>query len=239
MNPERRAALLASTPLFGGMAGHDLTTLAAATGSRRYRRGQLIVRQGEPGHSLFVVADGLVKVVVTSFDGEELILATLNPGETFGELAVIDGGYASASVEAVVDTRVLALSRTTLLDLVARRPGLAEVLLRSLGRLIRRLTDQAADLVFLDLKGRIAKLLVAHLAPSDAPSPDHDELTLPLTQSEIGAMVGGSRQSVNQTLQSFEHRGWVERRGRRLVIKDLEALRHRSGLPTTSTLRMP
>ncbi|HUH08883.1 MAG TPA: Crp/Fnr family transcriptional regulator, partial [Egibacteraceae bacterium] len=92
-------------------------------------------------------------------------------------------------------------------------------------------TGQTADLVFLDLQGRVAKLLVGLAETHGRPGEDGIELDLKLTQSEVGAMVGGSRQSVNQILQSFEHRGYLERRGRDVVVKDLDTLRRHSRSP--------
>lgn len=210
------------------MAKADLDALAAASANRQYRKGQSIVRQGDPVHSLFVVADGLVKVVIASPEGDELILATLGPGEMFGELGVVDGGPASASVETVERTTVVTLSRATLLDLLTTHRSVADTLLQSLGAMIRRLTDQAGDLVFLDLEARVAKLLLSLIGSHGATTDQGVELALKLTQAELGAMVGGSRQSVNQILHAFERRGYVERRGREVVVKDLDGLRRRS-----------
>ncbi|MGI8478325.1 MAG: Crp/Fnr family transcriptional regulator [Gaiellaceae bacterium] len=123
--------------------------------------------------------------------------------------------------------RFVSLDRATLLDVVHRHPGVADGMLRALGDLARRITEQASDLVFLDLAGRVAKCLV-HLAERDG----HVEgsttvLELPLTQSELAEMVGGSQQSVNQILKAFETRGFLELRARQVAILDLESLRHR------------
>jgi CRP/FNR family cyclic AMP-dependent transcriptional regulator len=229
MRRERAASLLAATPLFSGLSQPELLRLAEATAERVYRRGQFLFHQGDPGDRLFVVADGLVKVVVTSPDGEEMILAALRPPDVFGELAMIDGGARSASIQAVETTTVLTLARATLLDLLATRPQVGDVLLRSLGGLIRRLIDQTADMVFLDLHGRVAKLLIGLASARAEPRGEGLALDLRLTQTDLAAMVGGSRQSVNQILQQFERRGYLQRRGREIVLKDLEALRRRAG----------
>jgi CRP-like cAMP-binding protein len=148
-----------------------------------------------------VVASGLLKVVVTSEDGEEMVLVTLGLGEALGELAVVDGGPPSASAEALEPTEVLVITRDALLELAARDRGLTEALLLALGRLLRRLTEQAADLVFLDLPGRVAKLLSGLAAERGSPVADGVELDAHLTQSDLARMVGASRQSVNQILQ--------------------------------------
>ena len=123
---------------------------------------------------------------------------------------------------------MLRFERTTLLELVQRYPPVGVGLLRSLGRLLRRLTDQASDLVFLDLHGRVAKLLV-RFAEAEAVA-DEVVLDLHLTQGDIAQMVGGSRQSVNQILRALADSGYLEIRGRRIVIKELDQLRRRAGV---------
>ena len=106
------------------------------------------------------MASGLVKVVLSSEHGDEVLLATLGPGETLGELALLDGAPRSAAVVAVEPTTVLTLSRETVLGLLSNQPTVLDALLCSLGGLVRRLTEQTGDLVFLDLGGRLAKLLL-------------------------------------------------------------------------------
>ena len=91
---------------------------------------------------------------------------------------------------------------------------------------------QAADLVFMDLHGRVAKLLLRMIEDlSDHPS-QLTSLDLKMTQSDLAAMVGGSRQSVNQILHQFEHRGYLRIEGQRLILEDLEAIRRRAGFPS-------
>lgn len=225
LSPSVGAALLRRTVMFGAMEQTALEQLAGRALQRSYRRGEVIVREGDPGDALFVVVDGLVKVYVTSAGGDEMLLVTLAPPAVFGELPLVDGGTRSASAAALQATTVLTVTRSALLEGLSGDVRLADGLLRSLGSLVRRLTDQAADLVFLDLHGRVAKLLL-RIAEKNPPAPGGEwELDLHLTQAEIASMVGGSRQSVNQVLRSFERRGLVELDGRRVVIKQLDRLR--------------
>ena len=230
MNAEAAAGLLGSTDLFKNLDPPVLDQLARSVTFRNYRRGHLIFAQGEPGDSLFVISEGLVKVFVTSEEGEDMVLVTLRPPETFGELALIDGGLRSASAEALEPTTTLTLSRGTLIELLQGHPTLAQALLSSLGGLVRRLTEQAADLVFLDLHGRVAKLLLALAEERGRHEGQEVLLDLHVTQSDLAAMVGGSRQSVNHILHAFQRRGYLEIEGRRIALKDLRALAKRAGL---------
>jgi CRP-like cAMP-binding protein len=231
MKAEQAASMLARTALFSALQPEPLMQLAARTSERRYRKGQALFFLGDPGDALFVLVEGLVKVVVTSEDGEQMVLATLEPPSVFGELALLDGGPRSASVEALAPTTVLLLGREPLMDVIAATPAVAEAMLRSLGNLVRRMIEQAGDMVFLDLHGRVAKLLLGLAADNRteelAPGLEMD---LHLTQGDLAAMVGGSRQSINQILHLFERRGYLTVRGRLVVLKDVEALRRRAGL---------
>jgi CRP/FNR family transcriptional regulator, cyclic AMP receptor protein len=223
------AALLQNTPLFGGMPIETLQRIAEKAVRRSYGRGQIIFREEDYGDALCVVVSGLVKVYRTSPDGDEMLLVTLGPASVFGELPMVDGGPRSASAAAVEATTVLTVNRAALLEALRESPELAERLLRSLGSMVRRLTDQAADLVFLDLNGRVAKLLLRLAEERGSTEDGGRTLDLHLTQSDLANMVGGSRQSVNQVLNTFERLGYLELDGRRIVIRKPELLQRRAG----------
>lgn len=224
-------ALLARTALFRDLDAHALEQLAGAARRRVYKKGHLLFRQGDEAETLFVLVDGLVKVYVTSEDdGDEMVLVTLRPPDTLGELGLIDGRPRSASAEVLEQSEVLELGRRAFLDLLAESPAMTDSLLRSLGAVLRRLTEQASDLVFLDLHGRVAKLVVGMAVDRGAVTAGACELDVEVTQADLAGMVGGSRQSVNQILGAFERRGYLEMRGRKFLIKDLAGLRRRAGM---------
>jgi CRP/FNR family transcriptional regulator, cyclic AMP receptor protein len=234
MRTDAAVALLRRTRLFAELREETLRALADRSIERSFPRHGRLFYQGDPGSALFVLASGLVKVVVTSEEGEEMVLVTLGPGEAFGELSIVDGGPRSASAEALEPTVALMITREVLLDLATRDPGLTDALLRTLGALLRRLTEQASDLVFLDLPGRMAKLLAGLAAEHGSATADGIELDASLTQTDLAGMVGASRQSVNQILQGFARRGYLQVRGRRIVIHRLDLLRRRAGLDPVS-----
>lgn len=223
------ASLLQNTAVFGTMDSDALQQLVGKAQRRSYRRGEVIFRENDPGHALCVVVEGLVKIYLTSVDGDEMVLVTLGPSAVFGELPMIDEGPRSAAAAAVEPSTLLMLTRPALLEAIHASPQLVDGLLRSLGSMVRRLTDQAADLVFLDLHGRVAKLLLGLAEERGTSSSAGWELDLHLTQSDLANMVGGSRQSVNQVLRSFERLGYLRLDGRRIEIIQPGRLRHRAG----------
>lgn len=224
MTPEAIARLLGGSRLFQCLSEDELQLLADRFVERRIRPGQLIFYQGDPADSLYLVGDGRIKVFVASEAGEVMVVATLTAGDTFGEIALIDGGPRSASAESIGNSTLLSLTRSVFLDLVHENPRLTDSLLESLGGFVRRLTEHSADLVFLDLPGRLAKYLIG-LVQDRGDGDEPVELELELTQTELAAVVGGSRQSVNQILHSFERRGYLEIKGRHMLVKRPDLLR--------------
>ncbi len=228
MRTEQIVRLLGETQLFGGLDEGVRASIAERMLSRRFSKSDFVFHQGDPGESLYVVAEGVIRVFVTSEDGEEMVLAHLDSCDMFGELAVIDGGPRSASAKAVEPTTLVALTQPAFVHVLQQTPELIEALHRSLGGLLRRVLVQASDLVFLDLPGRVAKLLVALAEERGARTDGDIVIDLKLSQETLARMVGGSRPTVNQILKDFEQRGYVELEGRRLKIKEESALKRRA-----------
>jgi CRP/FNR family cyclic AMP-dependent transcriptional regulator len=209
-----------------GHAGEDmLDTLAAALRVRRFRKGEIVFHQGDPGDALFILASGSVKVVLPSEESAEpAIVAVLGPGEFFGELAILDGAPHSATIAALESTETLVLRRDTFLGLIDNEPELRRALLASLATEIRRLTGHVEDLHFLDLPGRLASRIL-RLAAGERPDA-HGAITIPwpYTQSELAGMIGGSRQSVNRLLADLADEGLVRVERDVLVLADVDRL---------------
>ena len=219
MDQEQRARMLADSRLFGDVPTAAIQRLAAAAGLHRYRRGQILFVEGDSGDSLLLIVDGALKAYSTSAEGEEFLLAVVGPGETLGELVLADGGSRSASVTAMTDATVLRLPRHAVLDAAEIWPQVTAALLKSLADVVRRLTGAAADLVFLDLPRRVAKMLLIEREAAHS-----DVFETRLTQEEMAHRVGGSRQSVNTALREFQRRGWIAVDGARIEVRHPQAV---------------
>ncbi len=216
---------LTGVDMFAALDSEVRQRVIAAAVPRTYRKGQLLWVENDPGEALIVIKRGAVMVFRTAPTGERAVLSVMRPGAVIGEVSLLDGAPRSASAEAIEDCSALALSRAAFIELVHANPRILDAVLRSLGSLIRRLTEQNADHVFLDLPGRVAKTLVRLAGETTAPM-----VTIELNQSQLAEMAGGSRQSVNQAIGSFASRGWLRTEGRRIVVTDLAALRRRAGM---------
>lgn len=226
---EDAAKLILQTDLFAGIDAIAVDELGDRLVRRVFKRGQAVFHQGDPGDALYVLVEGSVNVVVTSESGDRMVLTTMHAPDVLGEIALLDGGMRSATAEAVEETTALMLSRGAFLELMREHPALVDQLMRSLGALVRRLSEQAADFIFLDLGGRVAKVLL-RLAEDAGPEVEGVPVEISVPQSRLAEMAGGSRQSVNQILQSFAQRGYVEVHGRRILVCLPEQLRRRAGV---------
>ena len=219
---------LRSCPLFTSCDATVLHEVAVRLRRRRFRRNEVIFHQGDAGDSLHIIASGSVKIVLPSAEGDEAIIATLRQPDFFGELALLDGQPRSATATAVEPTETLALSRSVFFELLNAHAELRDALLSALVAELRRLTGHVEELHFLDLAGRLARRLV-ELSAQTAPSAS-GEVTLdwPYTQSDLAAMIGGTRQSVNKLLGGLIGDGLVRIERETLVVTDPTRLARRA-----------
>jgi CRP-like cAMP-binding protein len=222
--------LLRETELFSGLDPDTAAELSQRMQRKTFRRGHTLFHQGDTGDALYVLVDGSVNVVMSSENGDRMVLTTLHHPDSLGEIALLDGGSRSASAEAVEETTVLMLLRPAFRELLKEHPPFAEQLLRSMGALVRRLSEQASDFVFLNLPGRVAKALL-RLAEDSGPEVRGYPVEVAVTQGRLAEMAGGTRQSVNQILQTFQQRGVLEVQSRGVLICEPEELRRRAGIP--------
>jgi CRP/FNR family cyclic AMP-dependent transcriptional regulator len=212
------ATLLRKSELFQAFGPDDMARLAGEVGHRALRRGDVVFTEGDVARQMFVVRSGRVAISKQSSEGKESIVALMEAGDLFGEMSLFDHEPRSAGARALEPTELLVLPYAPLTQVFDERPTLLWPMVTLLCRRMR-VTDAAlADSLFLDVTGRTAKRLL-ELAGG------RDEFALPITQEELAAMVGASRERVNKSLAQFTRLGWLainDRRYRILKRGDLE-----------------
>ena len=215
------AAEVARVSLFAGLTEDELASVADAAHSRRLARGQILFSEGEPSDYLFLVRSGRLRVFLASPRGEELTLAVAGSGQTLGELSVLDRQPRSASVDALEATELVAIAGDDVRELLDTNPRAMRAVALGLAASMRRLNGTAADLVFLDLPRRLAKLL---LAESSLHPDGTIQSQLGMSQSGVAARLGVTRQSMNRALSGLAQRGWVTVAGPVIHLDDVPAL---------------
>lgn len=213
---------LATVPLFHELDLEEMRRFGELVREKSYPRSSVIVFEDDPGDAFFIVREGRVKVVLVGDDGREVILGMLGPGDHFGELALIDNRPRSAHVIAMDDATLLVLRREDFRKRVETSPKVAWALLVELSRRLRAADGKIGGLVLLDVPGRIARLLLDHVAD------DGKSIDKPLTHQTIAQMIGASRETVSRAMRDFQDEGWVSVDRRRIKLTDVEALRRRA-----------
>lgn len=178
---------------------------------RSYPAGQVVLLEGAPSSVLYFIRAGRVKLYKTSSRGREQVLQLLRPGESFNEVAALDGGPNPASAQAIEPTTLLLLRRHDLLRLVRERPSFALALVRTFASRLRQVLDLVEDLAFRHVTSRVAKVLLQwHAEGSD----------WHMTQELLAAMAASRREVVGRALRALEQEGAIHlSRGRIRVLK--------------------
>jgi CRP/FNR family transcriptional regulator, cyclic AMP receptor protein len=191
---------------------------------RRYRRGDVLFHQGDDAGVVVVLRDGHVKATMLN-DGREVILAFPGPGELLGELSAVDGQPRSATVRAVDEVEALVIPGSAFRAYLERRPRIALVLLRSVTERLRAADRQRVDYAVNDVVVRVAGRLVELCDRFGAQDGAVIEIGLAITQDELAAWAGASREAVAKAMGLLRTLGWVQTERRRILVLDLPALR--------------
>jgi CRP/FNR family cyclic AMP-dependent transcriptional regulator len=195
--------VLKRNTVFGKLDEKTLTALSDICEKRSYAKGKTVIIQGDPGDRMFVILRGEVKVYTSSPSGESIELIRRKEPEFFGEMALLDGGPRSASVDTVMPTTLLEVKRPVFIGILEREPKLIEPLIGFLGQIVRENSQTISDLAFLDLRGRLSRRML-DLAFKDG---GDGSLTKQrrVSQTDLARMVGAARQTVNTLLHSMAY----------------------------------
>jgi CRP/FNR family cyclic AMP-dependent transcriptional regulator len=220
--------VLRNAGLFQGVAPEDVEALGNQFEVIEAPRGTTLFQEGEPGDSLYIVLEGKVKLGRRSSDGRENLVAVMGPADQFGELSLFDPGPRTATAVVVTDARLARLPKQALQTWVQERPQIAIQLLHVIARRLRRTNTMLADLIFVDVPGRVAKQLLLLAQKFGSVDSGQLRVTHDLTQEELAQLVGASRETVNKALADFASRGWLRLEGKSVVILDRERLARRA-----------
>lgn len=222
---------MAEAPLLADAPKETAPDLARLGTLREYRRGTYLFHQGDAGEDVYFLDRGKIEISSLSSTGQRQYHTTIDRPIFFGELAIVGDMPRSATALALDDSHVWAVSGERFLSFLESYPQISRALLRALARQIQAQDTLVEDLLFLDLKGRVAKRLIGLVSPSFHELPE-DGATVPsdVTHADLASLSGGSRENVTRILSELQKRGIVERNGRRYVLKKVDALARLAGL---------
>jgi len=223
--PQHRSAdkrvILRDHYLFGKLTPQHIDRLSTCIVTKAVKRGTNIFAKGDPGTSLCAIGAGTVRISVPSVEGKDAVFNVLGKGEIFGEIALLDGHPRTADATAVTDCELFVIERRDFLPLMREEPEIALKIIEILCSKLRRTTEQAEEVMFLDLPSRLAKALLRLV---DGETAGMQERKVTITQKDLGNIIGMSRESTNKQLRIWADKKLVRLERNAVVILAIDSL---------------
>ena len=226
--PTESGALLEPESFAALLEAEDWSALQACGQRRKVARAAVLMYEGDPGDRVVVLLAGRVKVTTTGDDGRETLLSIRGPGEILGELSFLDDQPRFGTVTTLEPVEILAIAATVFGRYLEERPRVALVILRTLSARFRDASRKRVQFRELDTVGRLAARLVELSERYGEVTPEGTIISLPLTQEELGEWTGASHAGVAKAFQTLREVGWIRTQRKRIVVCNIDALRHRS-----------
>lgn len=211
---------LRKIPLLANLSDEEILSVKSVIRIRQYAKRDIVLQKGAPGDSLLFLLTGSLQVIDITEDGRAIGLRLLQPGDFFGEIAVINGSMRSASVVALTNVLVALLPRATALHLFSHSPSVANHMLRFLAEKVQRDSEFRALLSIHNTSRRIFSFLDLLKEQKDGL---HVVDNLP-THQDIANMINTSRETVTRALLALVQQGIIEKAAHRLIIRDPDGL---------------
>jgi CRP-like cAMP-binding protein len=208
--------------LFRGLPRETRARIVALAVRRVYEEGAVIFMRGDPGDSLCGVATGRVRISTSGPGGKEVFLNIMEPGDAFGEIALLDGSPRTATATAMARTELIVIPRDAFSALVQSQPQLASHLIQLLCKRVRWTAELMEDTALLSVPARLAKRLLSLASAFGREAQRGTKVTL--SQEELAQFLGLSRQIVNQHLQTWRAKGWISLGRGSVTLEDPRAL---------------
>jgi CRP/FNR family transcriptional regulator, cyclic AMP receptor protein len=218
--------VLGESPIFGRGQPADLAALAARATPFDYPPGSFLFRQGEPAAHVLVLTAGEVAIVSPVRGGGEQVHTIVRAGNLIGELALLNDGRRTAGARATSPTTAWAIGRDPFWAFLEANPPASSALLRQVAAILADREALIDDLLSLDVKSRLAKVLLGLGADHGQPERDGaTRIALHLTHRDLAGMVGASRENVSRALGSFRRRGFIDYDSDSIRLRNHDALR--------------
>ncbi|MEW6721515.1 MAG: Crp/Fnr family transcriptional regulator [Thermodesulfobacteriota bacterium] len=217
--------ILRKTPLFSSLPEEDLRGVASLAVPRRYGKKEAIFREGDRADGFYVVASGKVKVFKLSEEGKEQVLHVIEPGQSFAEATLFEGGAYPAHAETLSETEMLFVPKRPFLDLLEKRPKVAIRMLGSISRWLRQMTNLVENLSLRDVETRLLLYLSEELQRRGIPLRDGATLELPFSKNVLASRLGTVPETFSRALKKLQEDGRIDVRGKRIRILSAAAIR--------------
>ncbi len=195
--------------LFSGLEQSEITQIAAAARSLCKRRGEFVYMPGDRADSVFVLKKGRIKLSVLSESGKEIAIDIIQPGEMFGEFALIDESLRSNMTQSLDDVVILVFNKHDFVNLLKSHSELALNYIRMVGDRRRRMEKKLSDITTKEVPTRVCELL-HELSVNISAAGEVHQAVIPLTRQDVASLIGASRQTTTSVLNDLMRCGYIE-----------------------------
>ena len=216
--------------LFESCNPEQLRRLEANSRVRTVSKGSPVYLPADAADSVLVLASGRIKICHLTGDGKQSILAFIEPGEIFGELAILSSGSRDEYAEAVEASRVVAISGEALCQLMEEHQGLCFGITKIIGARRQRIERRVKNLLYLSNRERICHLLLELAEQYGRETARGLEITIRLSHQDLASLVGSTRETVTVVLGQLQNEGLIELGRRKVTLKAADRLAHQVGV---------
>ncbi|MFP4687467.1 MAG: Crp/Fnr family transcriptional regulator [bacterium] len=216
--------ILNTSELFGGLSPELQRKISSQTFFEKYSRGEIVFREGELVHGLYIVVEGQAKGYRTSIDGRQQIVRIINPGDIIAEAVLLEGEKYPVTLEILRDTRFLYLPADKFISFLKDEPAAALELISVLSKRLRFLVRVVDDLSLKEVSARLASYLLQQVEKQNKDFRFNEQITLPVSKTELAFAMGTISETLSRTLKKIEQTGAIENRGKKILILDHKKL---------------
>ncbi|MEW4486998.1 Crp/Fnr family transcriptional regulator [Thalassoglobus sp. JC818] len=215
---------LKECPLFERLTEQQIEHLESASQSRSFGKGEMIYLPSDASESVLLLTKGRVKLFHVTSDGKQALLALIEPGEVFGELAVFDGGQREEFAEAMMPSTLIRIPKAIVQELMESEANVAIGITKLMGFRRRRVERRLKSLLFRSNRERLIHLLIELADQYGVRTPDGVRLKIKLSHQELASIIGSTRETVTVVLGDLQSEGKLTIERRHLILNNIEQL---------------
>jgi CRP-like cAMP-binding protein len=216
---------IAKIPLFSSLSADEINEIGRCMETRAFKKRDTIFSEGDASNMFYVLVSGKVKMTKMSYEGKEIIIELISPGEFFGAFAALKGFPYPANAVAMADSTMLRIGRADLLRIIERFPNLMYMLTAHLSERVREFPDTLKSIALERVESRVSSLLLKLAQKTGIKTADSGlQINMKLTKQDIAEMVGSTVETTIRVMSRFEKAGLIKVSGGRIVIRNKKEL---------------
>ncbi len=215
--PSAVLSTLRQVPFFAALPELHLEQIAASARQKKFPKSAVIMSQGDETDSMYIIASGRIKVVISDEEGKEVILSMLGPGQFFGEMSLVDDHPRSANIETMEVSEFVVVGKEDFKRFLAQNFDMSLAFMRELVRRLREADKKIESLALMDVYGRVARVL---LDMAEQTVDGQLVIKRRLTKQDIARMIGASREMVSRVMKDLVEMDHVSFRGQAIVLHE-------------------